>query len=77
MQDLQAYKEDTTMTIDINKRMMEQHSQALKQQESERAIVRARREVEINGCGTSGYTLKEGSHAGTVLGHIQRPTPKI
>ena len=65
------------MTIDINKRMLEQHSEHLKQEAADRAIVRARKEVEINGNGTSGYTLKEGSHAGTVLGHIQRPTPKI
>ncbi|NDD26435.1 MAG: hypothetical protein EB103_06185 [Actinobacteria bacterium] len=65
------------MTIDINKRMMEQHSQALKQQESERAIVRARREVEINGNGTSGYTIKEGEHKGVTVGHIRRETPKI
>jgi len=65
------------MTIDINKRMMEQHSQALKQQESERAIVRARKEVEINGHGTSGYTIKEGEHRGVTLGHIRRETPKI
>ena len=65
------------MTIDINKRMMEQHSQALKQQESERAIVRARKEVEINGHGTSGYTIKEGEHRGVTLAHIRRETPKI
>ena len=57
--------------------MMEQHSAHLKQQEADRALVRARREVEINGNGTSGYTIREGEHAGTVLGHIQRPTPKI
>ena len=65
------------MTIDINKRMLEKHSEALRQAEADRAMVRARKEVEINGHGTSGYTLKEGSHAGTVLGHIQRQTPKI
>jgi hypothetical protein len=65
------------MTIDINKRMMEKHSAHLKQQEADRAIVKARKEVEINGNGTSGYTIREGEHAGTVLGHIQRPTPKI
>jgi hypothetical protein len=65
------------MTIDINKRMLEQHSQALKQQESDRAIVRARKEVEINGNGTSGYTIREGEHAGTVVGHIKRSTPAI
>ena len=68
---------DTEMTIDINKRMMEQHSQALKQQEADRAIVRARKEVEINGNGTSGYTIKEGEHKGVTLGHIKRETPKI
>ena len=65
------------MTIDINKRMLEQHSQALKQQESDRAIVRARKEVEINGNGTSGYTIKEGEHRGITVGHIKRDTPAI
>ena len=65
------------MTIDINKRMMEKHSETVKQTEAERALVRARKEVEINGNGTSGYTIREGEHAGTVLGHIQRQTPKI
>ena len=65
------------MTIDINKRMLEQHSQALKQQESDRAIVRARREVEINGHGTSGYTFKEGEHKGITVGHIKRDPAKI
>jgi len=65
------------MTIDINKRMMEKHSAELKQQESDKALVRARKEVEINGHGTSGYTIKEGSHAGTVLGHIKRDPAKI
>ena len=70
-------KKDDNMTIDINKRMLEQHSQALKQEASDRAIVRARREVEINGNGTSGYTIKEGEHKGTVVGHIKRDTPTI
>jgi hypothetical protein len=35
-------------------------------------LLRSRKEVEINGNGTSGYTLKEGEHKGTVLGHIKR-----
>ena len=65
------------MTIDIYKRMMEQHSQALKQEASDRAIVRARKEVEINGNGTSGYTIKEGEHRGITVGHIKRSTPTI
>ena len=67
----------SAMTIDINKRMMEQHSAHLRQEASDRAIVRARKEVEINGGGTSGYTIKEGEHAGTVVGHIKRDTPTI
>ena len=57
--------------------MMEKHSETVKQTEADRAIVRARKEVEINGNGTSGYTIKEGSHAGTVLGHIKRDPAKI
>ena len=65
------------MTIDINKRMLEKHTAELKQAESDRAIVRARREVEINGNGTSGYTIREGEHKGTVVGHIRRDPAKI
>ena len=65
------------MTIDINKRMMEKHSQELKQAEADKALVRARKEVEINGHGTSGYTIKEGEHRGVTLGHIKRDPAKI
>jgi len=65
------------MTIDINKRMLEQHSEHLKQEAADRAIVRARKEVEINGNGTSGYTIKEGEHRGITVGHIKRSTPTI
>ena len=35
-------------------------------------LMKSRKEVEINGNGTSGYTIKEGIHKGTVLGHIVR-----
>ena len=35
-------------------------------------LLRSRKEVEINANGTSGYTIKEGEHKGTVLGHIKR-----
>ena len=35
-------------------------------------LMKSRKEVEINGNGTSGYTLKEGIHKGTVLGHIKK-----
>ena len=36
------------------------------------ALLRSRKEVEINGNGTHGYTIKEGVHKGTVVGHITR-----
>ena len=65
------------MTIDINKRMMEKHSETVKQAEADRAIVRARKEVEINGNGTSGYTIKAVEHKGVTVGHIRRDTPTI
>jgi len=65
------------MTIDINKRMMEKHSETVKQTEADRALVRARKEVEINGNGTSGYTIKEGEHKGITLAHIRRDPAKI
>jgi hypothetical protein len=68
---------ENNMTIDINKRMLEQHSAHLRQEAADRALVRARKEVEINGNGTSGYTIKQGEHAGTVVGHIRRSTPTI
>jgi S-adenosylmethionine/arginine decarboxylase-like enzyme len=35
-------------------------------------LMKSRKEVEINGNGTSGYTIKKGSHKGTVVGHIKR-----
>ena len=40
-------------------------------------LLRARKEVEINGNGTSGYTIKEGSHKGKTLAHITRPKSVI
>ena len=36
------------------------------------ALLKSRKEVEINGNGTSGYTIKEGIHKGTVVGHIKK-----
>ena len=34
------------------------------------ALFRARKEVSINGNGTSGYVVKDGPHKGKVLGHF-------
>jgi hypothetical protein len=41
-------------------------------QEKNNILLRSRKEVDINGNGTSGYTIKEGEHKGTVLCHIKR-----
>ena len=41
------------------------------------ALFKSRKEVEINGNGTSGYTIKEGPNKGTVLGHIKREPSNI
>ena len=40
-------------------------------------IQRTRKEVEINGGGTSGYTLKQGKNAGKVLKHLKKESNKI
>ena len=50
---------------------------AKKIQEKNNILLRSRKEVEINGNGTSGYTIKEGSHKGIVLGHIKRENKTI
>ena len=50
---------------------------AKKIQEKNNILLRSRKEVEINGNGTSGYTIKEGSHKGIVLGHIKREKKNI
>jgi hypothetical protein len=41
------------------------------QEQKEKALFRARQEVEINANGTSGYTIKRGAQQGKVLKHIR------
>ena len=50
-------------------------SQQLKRKE--KVLFTARKEVDINGNGTSGYVIKHGPRQGTVLGHIKVPTRAI
>ena len=40
-------------------------------------LLKSRKEVEINGNGTHGYRIKEGTNKGTVVGHIQREKSSI
>jgi hypothetical protein len=43
----------------------------------EEILFRSRKEVEINGNGTSGYVIKEGSNKDKVLGHIATKSKEI
>ena len=38
---------------------------------TDKTLLKNRKEVEINGHGTSGYVIKQGSQKGRVLKHIQ------
>ncbi len=44
---------------------------------SNKLLNKARKEVEINGHGTSGYVIKQGSQKGRVLKHIQIKSKNI
>ena len=39
--------------------------------------MKSRKEVEINGNGTHGYRIKEGTNKGTVVGHVIRESSSI
>jgi S-adenosylmethionine/arginine decarboxylase-like enzyme len=43
----------------------------------EKVLLKSRKEVEINGNGTTGYTIKEGPNKGKVLAHIQIPSKNL
>ena len=43
----------------------------------EKTLLQARKEVNINGNGTTGYIIKSGSQKGRVLKHIQIPTKNL
>ena len=48
-----------------------------KVENSNKILNKARKEVDINGNGTSGYVIKEGSQKGRVLKHIMIPTKNL
>jgi hypothetical protein len=58
--------------IDRLKNLIAQNFSKNEIEKKNNILMKSRKEVEINGNGTSGYTLKEGIHKGTVLGHIKR-----
>jgi len=48
-----------------------------KKEQSDQVLFKNRKEVEINGNGTSGYKIKEGSQKGRVLKHIKLESKNI
>lgn len=43
----------------------------------DKSLLKSRKEVDINGNGTTGYVIKEGSQKGIVLKHIQIKSKNI
>ena len=59
-------------TISFADDMIARNYESKEIEKKNNALLKSRKEVEINGNGTHGYTIKEGIHKGTVLGHIVR-----
>jgi len=49
--------------------MLKQYAEQQDRKKKIHALWRARNEVDINGGGTSGYVVKNGSNVGRILGH--------
>tara|TARA_B110000503_G_scaffold23910_1_gene37484 strand:- start:9805 stop:9984 length:180 start_codon:yes stop_codon:yes gene_type:complete len=56
--------------------LVKDHKQK-KKEEADRVLCKSRKEVEINGNGTTGYKIKEGSNKDKVLGHITIKSKEI
>ena len=52
-------------------RLLEQYSKSQDLKKKQQALFSARKEVNINAGGTSGYTIKEGSNKDKILGHVK------
>ena len=50
-------------------RLLTNYSKSKELEKKTKALFSARKEVDINAGGTSGYIVKHGSHKGKVLGH--------
>ena len=67
------------MSVEKNrlKDLIIKNNQDKEKQNKERLLLKNRKEVEINGNGTSGYTIKEGPNKGKILAHIQIPSKSL
>ena len=59
------------------KDLVAQNYNQKEKQAKEKVLLKSRKEVEINGNGTTGYTIKEGPNKGKVLAHIQIPRKNL
>jgi S-adenosylmethionine/arginine decarboxylase-like enzyme len=59
-------------TINFSEDMITRNYENKEIEKKNNALLKSRKEVEINGSGTHGYRIKEGIHKGTVVGHIIR-----
>ena len=59
-------------TISFSDDMITRNYESKEIEKKNNALLKSRKEVEINGSGTHGYRIKEGIHKGTVVGHIIR-----
>lgn len=58
-------------------RLLAGFSEKKAKEQKDKTLFEARKEVEINANGTSGYKIKNGSNEGKVLGHIQTKKKEI
>ena len=58
--------------MDRHTRLLQTYSKSQDLKKKEQALFSARKEVNINAGGTSGYTIKEGSNRDKILGHVQK-----
>ena len=64
-------------TISFTENLIARNYESKQIEEKNNALLKSRKEVEINGSGTHGYRIKEGSNKGTVIGHITREKSNI
>ena len=65
------------MLMERLKKLIAKNYENNKVENSNKILNKARKEVDINGNGTSGYVIKHGSQKGRVLKHIQIKSKNI
>ena len=53
------------------------HHEQIKKEEADKVLCKNKKEVEINGNGTTGYKIKKGVNKGKVVGHLSIKSKEI